>query len=371
MSNDVLRIGVVGCGGFAIFVLPHFKKIPGIEISAMADNVLEAAKFAGEKFGVPYCTDAEELANRDDVDIVYIATPPSLHHTQAMAALKAGKHVVCEKPLAVSLEEADEMVAMAKEKDLLLVANLMQRYNPLADKVRELIESKALGEVLHGFFENYAGDEQLTPDHWFWDYGFCGGIFVEHAVHFFDLFESWLGQGKVEAAQRSLRTGTEIEDQVHCTVRYGDCVLVNFYHGFTQTGRMDRQEMRLLFERGDIALHEWIPTRADIRAVVNETTAAKLNEIFEDSEVRIIEEYSPEQQHCKGRHKEFDVSKKIEMTYGASHDKMNRYAELVHAMMVDQVAWIRDRNHVRRLTEKNGRDSLALAVASTEMAHKR
>ena len=129
--------------------------------------------------------------------------------------------------------------------------------------------------------------------------------------------------------------------------------------------------MRILFERGDITLHEWIPTRADIRAVVNETTAAKLNEIFEDSEIRIIEEYSSEKQHCKGRHKEFDASQKIEMTYGASHDKMNRYAELVHAMMVDQVAWIRDRSHKRRLTEKNGRDSLALAVASTEMANKR
>ena len=153
------------------------------------------------------------------------------------------------------------------QRGLLLATNLMQRYNPLFDAVGELLKRKPLGELLHAYFENYACDESLPAEHWFWDRSKSGGIFVEHGVHFFDLFAGWLGPGKVEAAQVCVRPGTTIEDQVQCTVRYGDGVLVNFYHGFTQLGRMDRQELRLVFERGDVRLEEWIPVRATIHAV--------------------------------------------------------------------------------------------------------
>ena len=126
------------------------------------------------------------------------------------------------------------------------------------------MRSKVLGEVLHGFFENYASDESLLADHWFWDRSKSGGIFVEHGVHFFDLFAGWLGLGRVEAAQVGVGPVPTIEEHVHCTLRYGETALVNFYHGFHQAGRMDRQELRLVFERGDVTLHEWVPTRGRI-----------------------------------------------------------------------------------------------------------
>ena len=98
----------------------------------------------------------------------------------------------------------------------------MQRYNPLFDQVARLVESRVLGEVLHGSFENYASDENLPADHWFWDRTKSGGIFVEHGVHFFDLFAGWLGAGRVEAAQVGVRPGTAIEEHAASTVRYGD-----------------------------------------------------------------------------------------------------------------------------------------------------
>src|SRR5207237_1494374 len=183
------------------------------------------------------------------------------HYPQAMAALEAGKHVIVEKPLALTVGHAAELIAAARQRDRLLVANLMQRYNPLFDAVRRLVEARVLGEVLHGSFENYASDENLPAEHWFWDRGKSGGIFVEHGVHFFDLFAGWLGPGTVEAAQRGFRPGSSppIEEHVQCTLRYGSTVLVNFYHGFHQTGRMDRQELRLVFERGDVTLYDWVP----------------------------------------------------------------------------------------------------------------
>src|ERR1044071_6007831 len=108
-----------------------------------------------QRFGIPDLQNAESLLARDDINLVYIATPPFLHHPQAIKALQAGKHVICEKPLAMDLREADEMIASAREKRLLVLADLMQRYNPLFEMIRHLVQSKVLGEFLHGFFENY------------------------------------------------------------------------------------------------------------------------------------------------------------------------------------------------------------------------
>ena len=196
-----------------------------------------------------------------------------------------------------------------------------------------------------------------------------GGIFVEHGVHFFDLFEGWLGPGEVESSQISLRPGTQFEDQVQCAVRYRDGVMVNFYHGFTQVCRMDRQELRLLFERGDVTLHEWIPTHVRIRAVLDEKQTRDLCDLFPGARLDITENYFGSGRACGGRHKEYDVYQKIEMAWGLGDDKMRRYGELLRLLLRDQLAWIHDRSHVRRVTEQNGRDSLAMAVRADELAH--
>src|SRR4029079_12456039 len=94
---------------------------------------------------------------------------PFLHYPQALQALRAGKHVLVEKPTALKLVEVDDLMAIARERGLLMATDLMQRYNPMFDAVLGLLAQKPLGELLHAYFENYACDEELTPDHWFWD----------------------------------------------------------------------------------------------------------------------------------------------------------------------------------------------------------
>src|SRR3954471_15786552 len=166
MDHGGIRLGVIGCGGFGLYALQQFSQVPGVTLAGMAGTHRQAAYAAAQRFGIPDIEDVDKLLARDDVDLVYIATPPFLHHTQAIAALEAGKHVICEKPLAMSLEQADAMIATAKKRDRLVVANLMQRYNPIYDAVGRLIQSQVLGEILHGFFENEASDENLPPEHW-------------------------------------------------------------------------------------------------------------------------------------------------------------------------------------------------------------
>jgi predicted dehydrogenase len=234
--------------------------------------------------------------------------------------------------------------------------------------MRRLVEEGVLGEVLHGTFENYASDENLPAEHWFWDRSKSGGIFVEHGVHFFDLFAGWLGDGRVASAQVGVRPGTAIEEQVQCTIRYGDAVLVNFYHGFHQPGRMDRQELRLVFERGDITLHDWVPTRARIRAAVDERRTRELCDLFPGARVDVAASYGGSERTCRGRGKAIDASQVIDLSTGDGPPKSPLYCGLLRTMMEDQVAWIRDRGHRRVMTEVNGRNSLAIACDADTLA---
>jgi predicted dehydrogenase len=84
------------------------------------------------------------------------------------------------------------------------------------------VNERLLGNFLHGFFENYASDENLYQDHWFWDESKSGGIFIEHGVHFFDMFSGWLGDGKIVSALQLRRPhdNKRIIDRVQATVLY-------------------------------------------------------------------------------------------------------------------------------------------------------
>jgi predicted dehydrogenase len=113
MDDGLIRLGVSGCGGFGLFALQHFTQVSGVKLVGMAGTHRPAALAAAARFGVENVDDVGGLLSRDDVDVVYIATPPFLHHPQAMAALEAGKHVIVEKPLALTVGQAAELIATA------------------------------------------------------------------------------------------------------------------------------------------------------------------------------------------------------------------------------------------------------------------
>ena len=342
-------------------------QVPGVELTATGATHREAALAITRRFGIP-SVNGDELLARKDINLIYIATPPFLHYSQGMKALRAGKHVICENPLGMNTAEADEMIRMARNDGLLLIANLMQRHNSLFSTVQRLVESKALGEFLHGYLENYASDEGLGAGHWFWDREKSGGIFIEHGVHFFDMFSGWLGHGEVLSARRTVRPGTEMEEQVSCVVRYPGGGLVNFYHGFTQASRMDRQEFRLLFERGDVTLEERVPGRARIRAIADEDQTRHLLELFPGARLDVSATYGGKDRAASGRHKALDIFQKIEITYDPETEKLHCCGDLLRRMFRDQIAWIHDRKHSRIVTEENGRDSLAIAEEANRMA---
>lgn len=364
-----ISIGISGAGAFADFSLSAFNEIPDITVAGVFDVNDARSEALAEKFAAKVYSSFAEMLKEDKINLIYIATPPHLHYEQSKQALLAGKNVICEKPAALVPEHAKEVYQYAAKNDLLYVVNLMQRYNPLYSRVQEVIEEKILGEFLHGYFENYASDENLGPQHWMWDHKISGGKFIEHAVHFFDMFEGWLGEGRHISSFKLKRSGYEKDyfSRVQSVGLYRNA-LVNMYHGFDQPGRMDRQELRLVFERGDITLYEWVPVRMKLHAIVSDSEIKRIGEIFTGSNIEIIEEYNNRSKVCKGNFKEYRVDKKISMDYGQSEKKAGIYKLILKAMMIDQIKWINDQKHKRIITGQNGVNSLNMAWEAEQKA---
>ena len=386
----VLRVGLVGCGGFARFAVGQYRTLPGVSIEAVADVNPAAAERTAADLDAAVLPAAEVLAH-PALDLVYIATPPACHFEQAAAALASGRHVLVEKPLATSLDQARELERLAAQRGLICVANLLERYCPLAETVRRLRRSRLLGDLIHGLFINEAADEGLGPDHWFWDRSVSGGIFVEHGVHFFDLVASWLGQGRVVSAARSVRRpagpagdgGGGCEEQVLCTCRYpadhplilpGESaaadpgILFHFEHGFHQASLLDRQEMRLVFERGEVRLFDWVPTHGTVRALVDDEAAAALTALLPGAKTQVTERLPAARQVVRGRFREWRATAVIEIGFSSGGDKMAVYAAAVRDLAADQIARIRDPAHERRLTEADSVAAVALAAEADRLA---
>ena len=205
--SALLGLGLIGAGGFGRFCLDQYRGVEDVRAVAVVDVADEAAAAAAEEFGISHVSTPEELIRRKEVDIIHIATPPSTHMQLAVAALNAGKHVLTEKPLATRLEDGRAMLEAASANQRVLGVNLIMRYNPLCQCARKILEQGLLGPPIHAFHENYASDDTLPPEHWFWDPKKSGGIFIEHVVHFFDLFEMFFGEGEVVSAQEGVRPG--------------------------------------------------------------------------------------------------------------------------------------------------------------------
>ena len=369
LKNE-LNIGIIGAGGFATFASKAFLQIPGIKIIAVTDINKSVAEKMAKKLSAEVFVGLDLFLANNKIDLVYIATPPFLHYQQSKKALLAGKHVICEKPAALKTSEAEELQTLAGSLDLLYVVNLMQRYNPLYDIVKTIVKEKMMGNFLHGFFENYASDENLDHNHWFWDRLKSGGIFIEHGVHFFDMFSGWLGEGKVLSAVQLQRRGIkkELIDRVQATVLYRDGI-VNFYHGFDQPTILDRQEIRLQFEKGEITLYEWVPVKMKLHGLFENDQVKKLHKLINGFSITHHTDNSANKK-VKGRFTDILFDDHITIEYGNISEKQNRYGQILTAMMQDQWSWIKDRRHIRVIDDNNAVESLRIAETATSLAQK-
>lgn len=197
MSPDRdIRIGFVGAGFARRVQLPALALVPGTIPTAIASGRRANAETAAGEFGIPHVfTDGEELAASPDVDLVIVSSTPDSHARYAMAALAAGKHVLCEKPMALDAFEAAQMVTASEQHpNSLAWIDHELRYEPNRRRARELIRSNAIGDVRHielALKPHLRGDGRPqasdAPWSWWFDAARGGGILGAVGSHLIDL----------------------------------------------------------------------------------------------------------------------------------------------------------------------------------------
>lgn len=191
-----IKIGIIGTGFARKTQIPAFREIPEAKIVSIASGHLENAESAADDFNIGHFTvDWRETVDREDVDLVCITTPPDTHFEMAMRAIERGKHVLCEKPMAMNSAEAAEMTKFAAEKGVLALIDHELRFVNGRRKAYELLRDGKIGQVRSAkyFFSNASRGNPDLPWNWWSDEKSGGGALGAIGSHVVDSFRWFLG----------------------------------------------------------------------------------------------------------------------------------------------------------------------------------
>ncbi|CAM3928926.1 Gfo/Idh/MocA family oxidoreductase [Alkalicoccus chagannorensis] len=224
----MMNIGVVGCGSIARHRhLQEYAAHPEVTITAVCDIVQERAEDLGSVYQAMTYTDFREMFEKEELDAVSVCTPNYLHAPISIAALEAGLHVLCEKPMATSSEEAEAMIEAAKNNRRWLMIAHNQRFVPSHVKARELIDSGSVGKIYsfrtafgHGGPEGWSADGE---DSWFFkkDEAFIGAM-GDLGVHKTDLLRYLLGEEFTHVGafiETSAKDHSTVDDTAVCILK--------------------------------------------------------------------------------------------------------------------------------------------------------
>lgn len=196
--SDTLKVALAGAGAFGIKHLDGIKNIDGVEVVSLMSRELDKTREVAERYAIPHATtELEEILERPEIDAVILCTPTQMHAAQAMACMRAGKHVEVEIPLADTLAEAEAVVALQRETGLVAMCGHTRRFNPSHQWIHNRIATGEFNiqqmDVQTYFFRrtnmNALGEPRSWTDHLLW----------HHAAHTVDLFAYQCGSPIVQA----------------------------------------------------------------------------------------------------------------------------------------------------------------------------
>lgn len=217
-----MNFGLIGCGRVAPRHAESIQELSKATLVAVADIKQGRADHFAQKYGATSYTDYHALLARPDIDVVNICTPSGMHAAMTIDALRAGKHVIVEKPMALKLEDADQMLAVAKETGRKLCVVLQNRFNPPMQDLRRVVDAGKLGKLLLGnatvrWFrpqEYYEDDWHGTPD-------MDGGAMMNQSIHHIDALQWFMGDVEtVFAFTGTLAHQIDVEDVGTVTLKF-------------------------------------------------------------------------------------------------------------------------------------------------------
>ena len=239
------KVAMLGAGFIADIHLESFARfVPDAQITAIFSRTAEHAERVARHWSIPqWFTDVDELIAKADCEVVDICLPNFLHHRVAVAAARAGKHVIIEKPLCVTLEEADDMIAVCREHGRKLMYAEELCFAPKYERVRHLVKEGAVGDIyMLKQLEKHSGPHS----DWFWNVDQSGGgVLMDMGCHAFGWFRWMLGGSPVVksvwATMDTVRhkERTRGEDNTICVVEFEHGVIGLAEDSWAKPGGMD------------------------------------------------------------------------------------------------------------------------------------
>ena len=232
--------------------------VPGAEYVAAWSRRQETVDSFVSRYGGIACRTLEELL-ACNIDAVYIATLPDSHSYYSIASLKAGKHVLCEKPAGVNLADLESILKVAKENNLLFMEGMKPPFFPLYTKLKEYLKTDSIGNV--GYIRAGSAVADCPPEHPNFNYNLIGGSIMQIGPYEAYLAAEWLGEVKeVQALGRFAETGIDMFSIFQSSHQNGYAQL---YCGFDLHGKGDAL---ICGSIGNISIHKnwWNPEKATI-----------------------------------------------------------------------------------------------------------
>ncbi|HWD88079.1 MAG TPA: Gfo/Idh/MocA family oxidoreductase [Mucilaginibacter sp.] len=258
MDKKIIRFGIIGCGRISHRFMQGLAAVEGAEMTAAWSRRPESVReFTGKYGGKAYASLDELLAT--DIDAVYIATLPDSHAYYSIAALIAGKHVLCEKPATVNLKQLNEVLQIAENQRLLFMEGMKPPFFPLYRKLKEHLKTDPIGDA--GYVRAGSSVADLPDDHPNFSYELAGGALMQIAPYEVFLALDWLGP-MTEIQTMGRFAGKEV-DMFTVFQTQHDNGYAQLYCGFDLNGKGDALIAGPL---GHISIHKnwWNPAKATI-----------------------------------------------------------------------------------------------------------
>lgn len=380
LSNIFMKtyqIGIVGYGGFGKFLHHWWNTLEGVKVAAASDG-----KFEDDVTGdFRKYNKWEDLIADERLDIVSIATPPAFHVKIASAAMRSGKHVLLEKPVAITIAEAETLRQVQQETGKVVIVDHMLRYNPIIKAFIALSKDEIFGKLRHAVVSNYAQDDSLPADHWFWDKNVSGGIFIEHGVHFFDIINALTNQKFSKVYGVSHGRNNQQIDQVSALVLYNQGLIAGHYHSFSGPGFFEETTIRLTYDLAKVEIRGWIPMCGSIKFLANEGTKENLNlipglKINKTEPIGGLVDFSrpegwgdtsaTETTNVKGGGLTYQVDEMISAEFEISQSKSEIYGYCLKSILNDLITKIENPSHQLQVTLDDAIESLRIAALAED-----
>ena len=278
-----MTIGLAGFGGIGRVHFGNYRHIPGCKVIAACDSSPNGRE-AAEKNGVQCYAGLREMLDKANPDVVDVCVPSFLHHDLVMEALGAGKHVICEKPLALKSCDAKEMYALAGQKGLQLLVGHVLQFFPASKILHEIVKDGRYGKALDAVFLRLSACPRWAADGWLLDKSKSGLLPFDLHIHDLDLMISLFGRPESHEIVSGGREGLNYEEYYRILYRYPKlnvCCEAAWYNAdipFTASWRVYFEKAVLICENGKLCAYSFDspPLEFDIEEKVKIPTGINL-----------------------------------------------------------------------------------------------